>query len=418
MMEIHILGSGREVGRSAILLKTEKEGCLLDYGVEVQTMEPPLDPQIPKLKNIFLSHPHLDHSGNLPLLYKKGYKGGVWANPAAFNLAGLLLRDSLKVQQRKGFTPFFQLEDIENFERHRRFLGYRQPIKTGDIRAELFDAGNLPGSSSILLEVNKKRILYTGDINFIKTELTGEADTDYEDIDVLITECTYSYKDHPDRQILANGLREHVRNVIDSGGRVLLPCFAIGRTQEMLLNLHKLKYPIYIDGMGRTATEIILKHREMILNHSELKKAYEKARKITRANQRKKVIKEPCIIIATAGMLQAGSAVWYAKKLANDQRNSMIFTGYQVEGTPGRTLMDTGRLVFPDDNFDVKPKMDVRYLDFSDHADRQHLLKFINNLNPKKIILVHGPQADIFRDELKAKGFDTVAPENGEKVTV
>ncbi len=416
-MDISILGSGREVGRSGILVKTEKEQCLLDYGTEVQTMEPPLKPDITKLNNVFLSHPHLDHCGNLPYLYKMGYKKGVWANPLAFELSALLLRDSLKVQQKKGLTPFFQTGDIENFERHRRFLGYRQPIKIGEMSAELFDAGHLPGSTSVLLD-GKKRVLYTGDINFVKTELTPEADTNYKDIDVLITECTYSYKDHPDRQILANGLREHVREVIESGGKVLLPCFAVGRTQEMLLNLHKLNYPIYVDGMGRTATEIILKHGDMILNHSELKKAFGKARKITRANQRKNVIKEPCIIIATAGMLQAGSAMWYAKKLSNDQRNSMIFTGYQVEGTPGRTIMDTGRLVFPEDNFDVKPKMDVRYLDFSDHADRQHLLKFINNLKPKKIILVHGPQAEMFRDELKAKGFDVTAPENGETIRV
>jgi len=186
----------------------------------------------------------------------------------------------------------------------------------------------------------------------------------------------------------------------------------------MLLNLHKLNYPIYIDGMGRKATEVILKHKDFILNHAELKKAFGKARKIMRAPQRKNAIKEPCIIIATAGMLQAGSAVWYAKKLANDEKNSIIFTGYQVEGTPGRTLMDTGRLVFPEDNFDVKPKMDVKYLDFSDHADRQHLLKFINNLNPKKIILVHGPQSEIFKGELKSKGFDTEAPENGDRFTI
>ncbi len=414
-MEISILGSGREVGRSAILVKTKNENFLFDYGVEVQTMELPLKPDINKLTNVFLSHPHLDHSGSLPYLYKMGYKKGVWANPVAFELSALLLRDSLKVQQKKGLTPYFQLEDIENFERHRRFLGYRQPIKTNDLKLELFDAGHLPGSASILLE-GKKRILYTGDANFVRTELTPEADTDYKDIDVLITECTYSYKDHPDRKILANGLREHVREVMESGGKVLLPCFAVGRTQEMLLNLNKLKYPIYIDGMGKTATEIVLRHKDMILNHGELKKAFGRARKITRASMRKAALKEPCIIIATAGMLQAGSAIWYAKKLANDQKSSMIFTGYQVEGTPGRTLLDTGRLVFPEDNFDVKPKMDVRYLDFSDHADRQHLLKFINNLSPKKIVLDHGPQAEIFRDELKAKGFDVAAPENGDTI--
>jgi len=413
MTEIKFLGGANEVGKEAILLKTGRENMLLDYGTNVQTMEAPIQPDVP-IDAVFLSHAHLDHSGYIPLLYKNGYKKGVWATNETFELSRILLEDSLKVQKKKGLVSRFSPKDIATMYAHKRVLGYNQPINIGKSKVTLYNAGHIPGSASTLIDTGKKRIVFTGDIKFIPTEISPGADTSYKNIDVLISESTYSYKDHPDRAILANGLREHVKTVVNRGGSAIIPCFAVGRTQEMLVNMSGLGIPVYLDGMGVRATEAMLKYPSSLKNPEEVRKAFKDAIKIRNSRQRKEVLKKNCIIISTAGMLQAGAVTYYIKKLYNDEKNALLLTGYQVDGTPGRELLDTGRFV--QDDTDVVPKMEVRFLDFSDHCDKQHLMKFFNKVKPKKIVLVHGDNTTEFAAELNKKGFDVEAPKAGDVV--
>jgi putative mRNA 3-end processing factor len=411
MTEIKFLGGANEVGKEAILVKTGSENILLDYGTNVQTMEPPMQPDVP-VDAIFLSHAHLDHSGYIPLLYKNGYKKGVWATNETFELSRLLLEDSLKVQKRKGLTSKFAVNDINTMYANKRVLGYNQPIPIGKTKITMYNAGHIPGSSSTLVDTGKKRILFTGDIKFTPTEISPGADTSYKNIDVLISESTYSYKDHPDRGILAKGLRDHVDTVVKRGGTAILPCFAVGRTQEMLVNLSGMGIPVYLDGMGIKATEAMLRYPSSLKDPEEVRRAFRDAIKIRSSRQRKDVLRKNCVIIATAGMLQAGAVTYYIKKLYNDDKNSLILTGYQVEGTPGRELLDTGRFIL--DDMDIVPRMEVRYLDFSDHCDKQNLMRFFNKIKPKKIVLVHGDRTAEFCEDLKKKGFDVQAPKAGD----
>ncbi len=415
MIEIHFLGGCEEVGRSALIVDNGVEKFLLDYGIDVQNFQGPIKPDL-NMDAVFLTHSHLDHCGMLPSLYKRGYTESVFATPPTLSLSSLLLRDSIKVQEKRDLMPYYLSHDIWKMEDAARFLEFRKKLILGNSIIEFYSSGHIPGSSSILLETQNKRILYTGDIKFIDTKLMKGADTSYKDIDCVICESTYSYKNHPKRENLEKKLKEIVKETINNDGIALLPCFAVGRTQELLLILSELKIPIYLDGMGIEATRITLNYPSYIKNAKKLKTNFKNAKKVKRPTQRAKIIQEPCIILTTAGMLNGGPVTYYIKKLYKKENCSLILTGYQVEGTAGRVLLDTGRYV--NEGLDLKVKMRIEFLDFSAHTDHDHIVSFLEKVNPKKILLVHGPQTQKFAEELKNKGFNAYSPKNGEKIKI
>lgn len=415
MTEISFLGGAREVGKMGILVDSGTERFLLDYGVNVENMDVPLDPGLP-VTALLLSHAHLDHSGNIPALYKRGWNGSVYATPTTFELCSLLLRDSLKVQERKGLTPKYLMHDLEKMERLGKNTVFRKMVSFKSANVEFYDAGHVPGSASILLETNDKRILYTGDIKFIDTELMKAADTNLGDIDIVICESTYSYKNHPDRKELMDSLREKVQYTIYNNGIAILPCFAIGRTQEMLSIVSDLGFPVFMDGMGIDATRRILSHPESVRSYKKLRKAFKRARKIRRGTQRKNVIANPCIVITTAGMLNGGPVGFYIKKLHEREDCTLTLSGFQIPGTVGRHLLDTGRYV--NEGLDVKPKMKVEFMDLSAHCGRDGIINFLRKVNPQKVFLVHGERTEGFARELKGMGFNAYAPRNGEKIKI
>jgi len=415
MSYIRFLGGADEVGREAIMVDTGKEKILMDYGINVQTLEAPAVPE--KLPDtVFLSHAHLDHSGFLPELYRTGYKGKVFLTPVTKELCSLLLKDSMKVQRIRGMETKYTIDHIHMFESLSKTIGFNNPIEVNSTEVRLFDAGHIPGSASILITTANKRILYTGDIKFEDTELMNAAYQDFKDVDILITETTYSYKNHPPRKEMEKKLREHVKDVVHRGGIALLPCFAVGRTQEILLIVHNLGFPVYMDGMGIDATKIILNHKNSIRTPGKLKKAFSNAIKIRRRNQRIKALREPGIIITTSGMLQGGPVHFYMKHLYNRKECSIVLLGYQIEDTPGRILLETGRYI--NEDLDVRPKMEIKFMDFSAHCSRDNLIKFIEKVNADKTFLVHGEHTHEFSKELNERGINAIAPEDNEKFTL
>jgi putative mRNA 3-end processing factor len=413
MVDIKFLGGAREVGRLSIQVDTKTEKFLFDYGIDVQEMKVPMKPD-PNLNAVFLSHAHLDHCGFLPSLYKNGYSGNVYSTPTSLELCSLLLRDSLKVQERRRLKPHFLSHDIKRFEHLAKALNYRKKVKIGDAVIELYDAGHVPGAASILLESKNKRILYTGDIKFTDTRLLHGADTSYKDIDVAICESTYFYKNHPDRDAMADKLRELAQHTVYNNGILLLPCFAVGRTQEMLLMVHDLGFPVYLDGMGIDATKRILLHKDSVRDERRLRKAFSRAHKVKRESERAKIVKKPGIIITTSGMMNGGPINYYIKKLHKREDCCLVLSGFQVEGTVGRVLLDTGRYI--NEGLNVKPKMPVHFMDLSAHCDHDHIIQFLERTNPKRVLLIHSDHAEDFAEELKTKGFDAHAPKNGETI--
>ncbi|UCD07527.1 MAG: MBL fold metallo-hydrolase [Candidatus Aenigmatarchaeota archaeon] len=412
MVEITILGGSNEVGRIAILIEANKERFLFDYGIDVQTGNPPIRPEFP-LTAMFISHAHIDHSGLLPELYKRGWKGNIYGTKPTLGLCNLLLEDSIKVQRKRGQVPHYHPQHIKIMNSFWKTLDYNKPVEFKNSSARFLDAGHIPGSASPLLETGGKRILYTGDIKFADTKLIKGTRIWDEKIDVLIMESTYHYKNHPDRKELEDDLRELVQNTFYNNGIVLLPSFAVGRTQELLSILQDLGFPIFLDGMGIEATEIILNYPKFLRSPKKLRKAFGKARKIMKSKDRKEVLNKPCIVISTAGMLSGGPIGYYIKRLYQREDCAIALTGYQVEGTVGRRLMDTGRYV--NEGLDVKLRMPPHFMDFSAHCGRDNLIKLVKKTNPEKVIVIHGDGTTEFAEELRGMGFDARSPANGEK---
>jgi putative mRNA 3-end processing factor len=398
------------VGASGVLVDTKKEKFVIDYGTRVREVPPkfPL-PVKDKVRAVLLSHAHLDHSGGVPILTNKN-TSPVYAFNVTKELTRLLLLDSVKISHEEGVSLPFIRSDVERCVKSFVSPKYRRPFKIGDVKITYYDAGHIPGSAMIFLDFGKKTLLYTGDFNTIDTRLVKKYDERIPEVDYLITESTYSDREHPDRKREERRLVRMVRETIANDGIALLSCFAISRTQEILLILDKygIDFPVYLDGMSKKATTIINKYPQFLKNRKDLDRALDNVRYVHKDRERKKIIRQPCVIVTTSGMLSGGPIVWYIKRLYKREDCSLILTGFQMEDTPGRLLLETGRFIYKD--FDLDVRMRIRRFDFSAHAGRSGLFGFIKKLSPEKIFCVHGDHTEEFAHELREKGFDAVAP--------
>jgi len=325
-------------------------------------------------------------------------------------LTELLLSDSLKISHEEGVSLPFTKKDAETTIKNFVPVPYRQQTKIHKTTFTFFDAGHVPGSAMILLNLNGKNLLYTGDLKTTDTRLLEKADEDLPKIDYLITESTYSDREHLDRKSQEKELIKIINETLAVDGHCLLAGFAIGRLQEILLILdkHRIDYPLFMDGMAKKATTITNQHRNLLKEPNALDRALKKVEYVNSEKARSRVLKHPSVILTTSGMLTGGAVVWYLKKLYSDQRSSLVLTGWQLEDTPGKILMETGRYVTK--SLDMEVNMLVERLDFSAHLGRSELFEFVNKLNPEKVFCVHGDHTEEFATELRQKGFDAVAP--------
>ena len=421
MIRLSFLGGTREVERSATLIDTETEKILIDYGIKISVKPTQYPKNVKaKLNGVLLSHAHLDHSGGIPVLFHQGQKCPVHGMGITRSLSRMILFDSYKIGRYEGEEEKYSKTDINKAIRNFKPMKYRKPFKIGKTTVTAFDAGHIPGSAIYLLETQNKRILYTCDFNISDTRLINGADTDIPQVDVLITESTYAQREHPDRQKQEKGMIETIEGALANEGIALVSCFAIARTQEVLLilNEYDLEEKIYMDGMAKKATRIINEHPELQREYNQVKRAMQrlKVKPITNPSMRKKILKEPCIIITTSGMLTGGPIAYYIEKLWDRKECSLILTGFQVPGTEGAILLETGHYIHED--LDLLIKMNVKKFDFSSHASRSELFKFVKKVNPEKAFCVHGDNTEGFAEELSKEGFDAVAPKLGENFSI
>ena len=412
-MELEFLGGAGEVGRSSVLLQTDS-AIMLDCGLKIHDEQTyPMPSPVP-LDAVVISHPHLDHCGFLPSLFDS-YEPEVIGTPPTRALCELLLEDSAKIILEKAGTLPYKRSSYKHAMDAFRPIGYHFRKMVNDTAITLFDAGHVPGSSSVLLEYGGKRIVYSGDFKLAPTRMHKSAEL-HSGVDVLIVESTYVTREHPRRQDLEIQLVQRCDEVLANGGNVLLPAFAIGRTQELVrvLRAHRPDYPIWLDGMGVKAADIVLRHPAYISEPAKFRRDFEACHVVRDSRERKNVLSEPSIIICTAGMLQGGPALGYLLSL--NEQSEIIFTGYCVEGTNGYNLLQSGFV--EKDGEKVYPSTPVKYLDFSAHAGRADLFKFVEKANPKKVFCVHGDSCQKFADELSLEGFEAYAPKMGDKFTL
>ena len=432
-MKLECLGAGQEVGRSALLLKG-KENILLDYGLKLNPASSDVDPEgdvflskteYPKkikdpLHAIILSHAHLDHSGAIPYLYKQSLQTPLFLTPPTLDLSNLLWEDTIKIAKITGNDAGFKPQDIITANDSAYYLDYKKQIQiTPNTKVTFYDAGHVVGSVISVVEQENQKVMYTGDFRGSESQMFRGYDKKLPAVDYLITETTYGVENHRDRKEQEKLFTTEILETLENGGSIILPAFAIERSQELISILAKYKInnvPIYLDGMSKKATMIFSQYPEFFTDFKSFKKAVEKVEFVKNRKKRDKVINKQCIIISTAGMLEGGPALGYIKELGADPKNRIILSGYQVKETNGYRLEQTGKLLI--DGKSYQPRAKVTKHSFSAHAGRDEILDLIKRVNPRKVICVHGDKkvTNDFKEELKRMGIDAVNPQNGETV--
>ena len=414
-MQVKFLGSAREVGRSAIEVKTENIRMLLDYGVMVNH-EPGFPMHIlPKeVDAIVLSHGHLDHSGAIPIFHIQDSKR-VYGTRLTFDLAQLLIADFIHLS---GYYLPFEYLELRSMMKSCVSLDYRKKQVIGDVEFQLLDAGHIPGSASIVVEGDGKRLLYTSDYNTVDTKLLHGADKDYGELDAVIIESTYANEDHPDRKNLEKELVDRITDVVETGGTVLVPSFGVGRSQEIvcILAAYHFEHPITIDGMTREVNRLLMNHKEFLRDPKLFMEAVHSADSVEGWRDRRVAAKKPGVVITPAGMLKGGPAAFYIQKLGKKRQNAVFLVSYQVPGTPGHELLEKGKCVI--DGKMQKIKAQVERFDFSSHCGASQLRDTIKALegNPT-VYTIHGAEGNCekFAKWIETEtGLKAIAPKPGD----
>ncbi len=427
-VRVSALGGFREVGRTCMYLHTPESKVLIDCGVNVAAGDsekaypmlniPEFDLQ--QLDAVVVTHAHLDHCGFVPFLYYMGYEGPVYCTPATRDLMFLLQWDYLDVVEREGRSLPYPRKFIKEM------LKYVIPLDYGDVtdiapdvRLTLHNAGHILGSSIAHFHIGDGlyNLAYTGDIKFERSRLLEPANFRFPRLETLIIESTYGGKRDilPSRRKAEDELILIIRKTIERRGKVLVPVFSVGRAQELMLTLEDCvnngvieEIPVYLDGMIWEATAIHTTYPEY-LNRNLRAEIFHRGhnpflndifKRVTGSAKRKEVIDgEPSVILATSGMLTGGPSVEYLRYLAEDERNSLVFVGYQAEGSLGRRIQKGWKEIPMKENGKTKVvtiNMEVHTIEgFSGHSDRNQLINYVKRLNPKpeRIITCHGEES-------------------------
>ena len=419
------MGGFKEVGRSCSLLQTPNSRVLLDCGVNVAANEdknafPFLNvPEfnIQDLDAVIISHAHLDHCGFVPYLYHYGYEGPVYCTTATRDLMTLLQMDHIDIAQREDNPLPFNAKHAQKCIKHTITLDYGEVTDiSSDIRLTLHNAGHILGSAMCHMHIGdgSHNLVYTGDFKYERSRLLEPATTRFPRAETVVMESTYGGRDdvHPSRNSAEKEMMKTIYKTLKRGGKVLVPVFAVGRAQELMIVLEEYMHhgmieevPIYIDGMIWEATAIHTARpeylskdlRDQIFHMGRNPFVSDSFIKVTNTNQRKDIIGgEPCIILSTSGMLTGGNSVEYFKCLCEDERNTLIFVGYQSEGSLGKRIQKGYKEIPLEYNNKTKVfnvKMEINTIHgFSGHSNRRQLMDYVKRLSPSpdKIIVCHG----------------------------
>jgi len=410
-MKLRFLGGAREVGRSAILVN---DRLLLDYGTKTAT--PPQFPvERPDPEAVVASHGHLDHVGSIPALLSGDRRPPIHWTPPTRELALTLARDTLKLRGGSYDCPFTETE-VKRVTQVSEPHGYGESFEAAGHEVTFFDAGHIPGSAHVLVDDGDTRLLYTGDFHTADQKLVSGS-TARPDADVVLCESTYSDVTHEPRAEIESQFVDRVERTLWEGGTVVVPAFAIGRTQELLLVCAANGIDCYVDGMGQDVTRMLGRHPEFVRDADALARATSNARFVTgRDGQRERIADQNTVIVTTSGMLSGGPAMTYVPAIRANPTNTVALTGYQVEGTPGRELLETGRAEI--DGRVMPVSAAVEWFDFSAHADREGLRDLLSHYRDSRVLINHGDRCVDFAADLEADGCDADAPEIGETIEV
>ena len=440
-----------EIGANSYLVELNGKRIILDSGMHpkeegLDSLPAHHELQPNSIDSIFVSHSHLDHSGSLPVLMRDQPDAEVFMTPATTKLVDALLHNSVNVMESKrielGITdyPFYNHRELDSMEKRWRAFGYERPFNIGGgVRATFHDAGHILGSAGVMLETPDQRVFYTGDVQFEKQTLIPGADLPEDDIDVLIIETTRGASPRDagytrDEEELR--FAQSINDCLEGGGSVLVPVFAMGKTQEVMTMINRFKNeglipdaPVYIGGLSTKMTVIFDEFASStprnqpgfrILKDMEIKTG-------GRRKKRVPITYQPgCIYALSSGMMTEKTVSNnFARGFITNPKNSLLFVGYADPDSPAGHIRagEVGDLINLDsEQPPIQFNCPMEIFDFSGHATRDDLLGYILRVNPKKTILVHGdPEAtQWFADQLAEKlpGCETIIPTPGQKYTL
>jgi metallo-beta-lactamase family protein len=463
-LKIKFLGGTRSVTGSMHILESEGKKILIDCGLFQGRREEsnqrnkslPFEPQT--IERMVLSHAHLDHSGNIPILVKNGYENTIYSTFATRDLCLLMLRDSANLQEKdaeylnkrnekKGvqiISPLYTVEEAEKSLEQFKGIAYNRFFYiTPNVRVTFYDAGHILGSALSFFEVfengKKTRILYAVDLGRKKMPILRDP-VQVKNIDYLILESTYGSRLHDDFSTTAERLAQTVNRTYRRGGKMIVPAFALERTQEIIYCLHLLekegripKLPVYIDSpLAVNVTEVFKLHPEcfdretkMILEKEEDPFGLKWITYITDVEESKNLnrLDEPCMIISGSGMCEGGRILHHLKNNIEDPRNTILVVGYMAENTLGRKIVEKYPVVkiFGEE---YKLESEVVVLNsFSAHADKNELLQYVEQARKslRGVFLVHGEEKEsqALKESLESVGIQNVRiPDRGEEITL
>ncbi len=463
-MKIRFYGAARTVTGSQHLLEVNGNKLLLECGVfqgkrrdfYERNRSFPFDPR--SLDAVILSHAHIDHSGNLPNLVKQGYNGPIYTTPPTADLAGVMLLDSAHIykedaayinkKKRKHGEPFIEplytRADAEQVPALFKEVGYNQPFEPiPGVVATLVDAGHILGSAAVALEIQegskKMRLWFSGDIGRFNLPLIADPIMP-KDVDYLIMECTYGDKPHREPELAYNEFRDTVKRTVERGGKVVVPAFAVGRTQELVYDLNRMisdgeipHIPVFVDSpLAIDASEVFRRHPDYFDDetHQFMQTGHHPALdfpglRYTRSVAESKeinTIDQPMVIISASGMAETGRILHHLRNNIPDPRNTVLLVGFQAQNTLGRRIQERRPQVsiFGES---VPLRAQVETIDgYSAHADRDGLLgwvKAVRGERLRRVYVVHGePEgSQALAEALRSLGgLEVLMPEPGETV--
>jgi len=419
------LGCCREVGRASFILSTPETRVLIDCGDkpgaegEVPYLQIPEANPIADLDAVVLTHAHLDHSALLPLLFKYGYDGPVYTTQPTRDLMGLLQLDYLDVAAKEGRSPPYDSAMIRKEIKHTITVDYGDVTDIApDIKLTFHNAGHILGSAVTHFHIGNgfHNVVVSGDIHYSDTRLFNGAVNEFPRAETLIFESTYGGRDdyQTDQEDSERMLRDLINETYDQGGKVVIPAFAVGRSQELMLVLEEAMregklptMPVYLDGMIREATAIHTAYpnflrdglQERILHKDQNPFLADQFQQVDGGEEMRAAIAsgDPCIILSTSGMVTGGPIMSWLELLGDDPKNTLVFVGYQAQGTLGRRIQSGRREIPFSDRGSNSEQLTLRFdvasvSGFSGHADRQGLENFVRTMSPRpeKILCVHG----------------------------
>jgi len=451
-VRLTMLGSGRQVGRSSILLQTPNSKILIDCGIDVASKGDDKFPylnisefNINELDAVILSHAHIDHVGLIPYLYKMGYRGPIYMTPPTRDLAALASLDLIGVAYKQAAQPLFSSKDVLEMVKHTVTLNYNEVTDIApDVRITFYNSGHVLGAAMVHFNIGNglHNFLYTGDFKYARTRLLDQAVTNFPRVESVLTESTYGGKNDtlPPLRETEEKFLNIVKETIEKKGKVLIPELGLGHAQETVIRMEEAmrsgrlpRIPVYIDGVIWDMNAIHTAYPDFLSSkvrnlvfQDQNPFTSDIFSRVGSPQERKQVIEGgPCVVIATNGMLVGGASVEYFKNFAENPNNTMIISCYQGVGSLGRQVKEGAKKVLVEDqvgSVEVNVNLRVEVLDgFSAHAGRNEIISFFNNMRPKpkRVLINHGEVSkslDLSSTLYKMNRVETCVPRNLETV--